>query len=278
MQLEPLLLPMTTTLFCVSLQYPVPLVVKNTFLHFDIKVTNSRKRAASAPAFGIVASSPRGTNALVVKRRCETPMKDKRLKEKINDVDDDDVLREYTTLARAEAWVHISHSLIRHGGIAQKRFTLSKRQFFNATPWLNCNDVVHARKNKILRVQGTDTLELWASDFALWSGSVSKLIETFTLLTKLIERCESMLILPNNATITFTPRRGMHLDTLRAKVKEELKIPFNQLRFFCRESELRGSCFLRDFDVRPGDVIRVVVSKTEALYETTNHSLGNRIY
>ena len=256
--LEILSPPMTPTISCASTLYPMPLFVRNTFLQFEAKFTNCRKRATSAPPFGGMTVSPLITRTPTRKRNCVNP-KQARHHEgtKNNDADDDDIFEEYMAITRAEAWVHISHKLIRHRFTAQKRFTLSKRQFSNAIPWMTSKDVFHARKNKILRKEGAETLEFWASGFALKSDSVRKLFDIFTFLTELAEQGECMLILPDNTTFSFPFRPNIHLDILRTKIKKEFKMSSTMQRFFCIGKELRGSLLLRDFGVRPGDVIAV---------------------
>ena len=259
--------------------YDVPLFSQNTFLQFKIDrlEINLGKRSASAPPQ--TASSPRMAHHPQPTNNASSPMstKSKKSKQRQSKKIDDAILDEFTGLARAECWSMLGRKIIeRQQRIEQrwnhlknkvletdprkkkKRFSLTRRQFFNAVPWVDANELLRAQKNKFIRPNGEDIMEFWACDIDLVTKSITSLFTTFVYYGNLMERNQLMLMLPSGTTFVFAFERGLHLDELRAKIKEESGQPFHNQRLICLGKELTGSHVLGDFDVQPGDVISVI--------------------
>ena len=252
--------------------YHVPLLVKNTFLHFDIDrfemQGSSRKRAASAPPATNFSAETKSPAPLRTKKK-------QRMSK--NKIDVDSVLNEFAHLARAECWGVLGKKLIaRQERVADlwgqinirllevapikkmKRFTLTKRQFFNAAPWVNPTELLCARRIGLLRPSEPDSMEFWASDAELLSKPIATLFTIFVQFLNMMEREQMMLMLPCGTTFLFAFRPDMHVDNLKAKVKEEFQTPFDKQRLICLGQELKGGGVLGDYDIRPGDVISVL--------------------
>ena len=250
------------------------LFVKNTFLQFTIDRFEinppNRKRSTSAPPnviFSNDAPSPRSTNAKP--RKHGQSMK----------IDDGAVLDEFASLARAECWPMMAQKMIeRQKRITEswehlktkllesaprkkkqkKRFAVTKRQFFNAVPWVDPVTLLRARANKSIRPNGEDVMEFWASDVELVTESITSLFSIFVHFVDLTKQRQVMLVLPCGTTIVVPFQRKMYMDNLIAKIKAESPKLFHGQRLICLGQELKGSNVLGDFDVQPGDVISVI--------------------
>ena len=67
-----------------------------------------------------------------------------------------------------------------------------------------------------------------------------------------------MMMLPCGTTFVYSHRPDLHLDDLRAKVKNTSSQPYDKQRLICQGRELKDKRVLGDFDVQPGDVISVL--------------------
>ena len=251
--------------------YPIQLLVKNTFLHFNIDRFDikARKRSVSAPPQTLFSETTgmHLTAAKPKKRKRDAPKK----------IDENAVLDEFAHLARAEYWGVFGKRLIERQERVEerweqlkckllaaapikkkKRFTLTRRLFVNAGPWVDPAEMIRARKNEFLRPIEPDSMEFWASDSDLISKSLSPIFSVFVQFRNLVERGQMMMMLPCGTTFVYTYRRDLHLDDLRAKVKDASSQPYDKQRLICQGQELKGSRVLGNFDVRPGDVISVL--------------------
>ena len=250
--------------------YPVQLLVKNTFLHFNVDRfdVKARKRSASAPPQSYF-SETMGVSLTVAtkKRKRNAPKK----------IDENAVLDEFVQLARAESWGVFGKRLIERKEKVEerweqltckllavapinkkKRFTLTRRMFFNAAPWVDPAKMLSARKNGFLRPIEPDSMEFWASDDDLISKSLAPIFSIFVQFRNLVERGQMMMMMPCGTAFVYQYRRDLHLDELRAKVKDSSSKPYDQQRLICQGQELTGSRVLENFDVGPGDVISVL--------------------
>ena len=258
---------------------PISFPVKNTFIHFNIDHfdTKHRKRSASAPPRSYF-SEEAGSRLSAKKRKrivSSTPKTNGRTEAK--KIDENDVFTEFAQLARAESWAvfgkrlierqerieerwrHLKCTLLQEAPNKKKRrFTLTKRLFFNAAPWVDPAEMLSARKNGFLRPIEPDSMEFWASDVDLISASLAPIFSVFVHFRNLVERGQMMMMLPCNTTFVYNYRRDLHLDELRAKVKDASSQPYDKQRLVCQGQELKGSRVLGDFDLRPGDVISVL--------------------
>ena len=251
--------------------YPVQLLIKNTFLHFNIDRfdVKARKRSASAPPRGLFSEK---MNVLITatkfpKRKRNAPKK----------IDDNAVLHEFAQLARAESWGVFGKRLIerqerveeRWGLLKckllaaapvkkKKRFTLTRRMFFNAAPWVDPLEMLRARKNEFLRPVEPDSMEFWASDADLISKALAPIFSVFVQFRNLVERGQMMMMLPCGTAFVYAYRQDLHLDDLRTKVRDASSQPCDKQRLMCQGQELKGSRVLGNFDVHPGDVISVL--------------------
>ena len=267
-------MPMTIVL---ASPYGVPLFSKNTFLQFklDRMEINLGKRSASAPP---TASSPRMAQCQPT-NDASSPMstKSKKSKQRQSKKMDDAILNEFAGLARAESWSMMAKKIIeRQQRIEQRwdrlksklleaapkkkkrRFALTRRQFFNAAPCVDPKELLRAQKKKFIRPHGEDVMEFWACDIDLVTKPIASLFTTFMYFGNIMERGQVMLMLSCDTTFVFAFERRLHLDELRAKIKEESGQPFHNQRLICLGKELTGSRVLGDFDVQPGDVISVI--------------------
>jgi len=248
--------------------YPVELLVKKTFLHFNLDPFDVKacKRSASAPPCAVFFER---TNALATRA---TPQKRKRRAPK--KIDENAVLDEFARLARAEAWRVFGKRLIERQERAEerwiqlkckllamapfkkkKRFTLTKRLFFNAAPWVDPVKLLRSRKNEILRPVEPDSMEFWASDSDLLSTALAPIFSVFMQFKNLVERGQLLMMLPCGTAFVYAYRRDLLLDDLRAKARETLSRPCDKQRLICQGQELKGARALGSFDVNPGDVI-----------------------
>ena len=242
--------------------------VKNTFIHFNIDRFDikARKRSVSTPPriwFSTEADVP------------STSKKRKRNAQK--KIDENAVFNEFTQLARAESWIvfgrrlierqerieerwgHLKYKLLTTAPMKKKkRFTLTKRLFFNAAPWIDPMEMLRARENKFFRRIESDTIEFWASDNDLIHKNLSPIFSVFVQFKNLVERGQMMMMLPCGTTFVYDYRQDLHLDDLRAKVKDTSSQPYDKQRLICQGKELKGSRVLSDYDVHPGDVISVL--------------------
>lgn len=249
---------------------PVRLLVKNTFLHFnmdhfEIKV---HKRSASAPPRSyFLKKSEASVKAAIKKRERNAPKQ----------IDENVVLDEFAQLARAESWWVFGKRLIERQERVEekwerlkrkllaaapikkkKRFTLTRRMFVNAAPWVDPVEMLRARKNGFLRRMELDTMEFWASDTDLISKALAPIFSVFVQFRNLVERGEMMMMLPCGTIFVYSYRPDLHLDELRAKVSDTSAQPYDKQRLICQGQELKGSRVLGNFDVVPGDVISVL--------------------
>ena len=249
--------------------YPVQILIKNTFLHFNINDFNTKtyKRSASAPPHGYF-SERAGVS------RTTTTRKRKRVRKK---VDEDEVLDEFVHLARIESWALFGKRLLERQEKIERRWdqlksklleailykkkkrcSLTQRLFINACPLVHPAEILHAHKKGFFRPVGLDSMELWASDSDLISKSPSPIFWVFMQFSRLLERGQVMMMLPCETTLTFGYRRDIQLDELRAKVKSSCRQPYDKQKLICQGQELKGACVLGDLNVRVGDVISVI--------------------
>ena len=253
--------------------------VKNTFIHFDIDHfgIKAHERSASAPPRSFFAEDA-SSRSKIQKRKRTAPSLPK-AHGKAKEIDENVVLDEFAQLARAESWAvfgkwlierqeriedmwdHLKNKLLQTSpNKNKKRFTLTRRLFFNAVPWVNPADMLRARKDGFLRPIEPDSMEFWASDADLISKSLAPIFSVFVQFRNMVERGEMMMMLPCGTTFVYSYRRNLHLDDLRAKVKATSSQPYDKQRLVCQGQELKGSRVLGDFDLRPGDVISVLFS------------------
>jgi len=251
--------------------YPVRLLTKNTFLHFNIEPfdVKARKRAASAPPRAPFSKKEDVliTGAKPRKRKRSAPKK----------INEDAVLNEFAKLARAESWgvfakrlmerrervedrwAQLKCKLLTAAPIKKKkRFTITRRMFVNAAPWVDPVEMLRARKNEFLRSIEPDSMEFWASDADLISKKLAPIFAVLVLFRNLVERGQMIMMLPCGTAYVYAYRQDLHLDDLRAKVRDASSQPHDKLRLICQGQELKGSRVLGNFDVHPGDVIRVL--------------------
>jgi len=248
--------------------FSAQLPVKNTFIHFNIDRFDikARKRSASAPPRSFFSGE------------AVTPLTAKRRKRNVpKKVDENAVLDEFARLARAESWAVFGKRLIERQERVEgrwehmkckllatartkekKRFTLTRRLFLNAAPWVDPAALFRARKQGFLRPIEPDSMEFWASDSDLISKSLSPIFSVFLQFRNLVERGQMMMTLPCGTTFIYSYRPDLHLDDLRTKVKTTSSQPYDKQRLICQGQELKGSRALGDFDVHPGDVISVL--------------------
>ena len=256
------------TLVIMASQFFAQLPIKNTFIHFNIDRFDiqARKRSSSAPP-RIYFSTEVDAPLTAKKRKRNAPKK----------FDENAILNEFTQLARAESWIvfgrrlierqeriderweHLKYKLLTTAPMKKKkRFTLTKRLFFNAAPWIDPVEMLRARKNGFFRRIEPDTIEFWASDIDLIHKNLSPIFSVFVQFKNLVERGQMMMMLPCGTTFVYNYQQDLHLDDLRAKVKDTSSQPFDKQRLICQGKELKGSRVLNDFDVHPGDVISVL--------------------
>jgi len=247
--------------------YPLQLFIKHTFLQFSINRFDLEihKRSESAPA----------RTVFIQKKKTNRKKKTKRIANK----NKDDVFKEFVHLTRVEhwamfterlihrrcrikeKWVHLSCKLVGAAPIKKKKyFTLTRRLFLNAAPWITPAHMLRAKKNGLLRPTDRHSMEFWASDSDLLSKSVLSIFSIFALFRKLMENEQMMMMLPSGMTFIFTYRRDLHLDELRAKVTRESALAYDKQRLVCHGQELQGDYCLGEFDVHPGDVITVMLT------------------
>ena len=291
--------------------YPVQLLIKNTFLHFNIDRfdVKARTRSASAPPqtlfsekTGVSSSHAPVADKSALLTQGHTAAKQKKRKRDVPSapkahgrtealragrgaslsvgpmkIDENAVLDEFVHLARAESWGVFGKRLIERQERVEerweqlkckllqaapikkkKRFTLTRRLFLNAAPWVDPAEMLRARRNGFLRPIEPDSMEFWASDADLISNALAPIHSVFVQFRNLVERGQMMMMLPCGTTFVYNYRRDLHLDDLRAKVKDTSSQPYDKKRLICQGQELKGSRVLGDFDVHPGDVISVL--------------------
>ena len=252
--------------------YPIQLLIKNTFLHFDIDHFDIkiRKRSASAPPRVFFSKK---TEIIVIATELKKRKRDSPKKLNINNV-----LDEFAQLVRRERWMlfgkllverqerikerwrQVKYKLLQDAPTKKKkRFTLTKRLFLNAAPWVSPTEILRARKNGFFRPAGPDSMEVWASDVDLLSRSISHMISVFGQFRDMVQQRQMMMMLPCGNKVVFTYRPDLPLDDLRAKVKDASSQPYVKQRLICQGQSLEGSRILGDFDVCPGDVISVLL-------------------
>ena len=259
------------------------LIVKNTFLSFNIQGSDfdircsPRPRAASAEpptsTFSIENNVKKVENNALNKDKNKNNHKT----ETKDDDDDDRLLKSAIALVRSESWpVFAIRKMEQHDRIKEKwaqfttnllrsevatpkrRFSITKRFFFNLSPWLDLASVLRFKTTEIIRPIDAYNMEVWASDKDLRAGKLSSLYPLLVHFQYLFDRTEVMVFLVHSdASFIFKYTKEQQIKDVRAKAEAENMTPMRYQKMLCQGRELKCGC-LGDYDVRPGDVISVI--------------------
>ena len=261
-----------------DLSFAAPLVVKNTFLCFDLSSGNASVRCRSAPAEvmveSVIAAAVRREAAWRRRKAKRISEQRRRAATRARRVDEN-ILHEYAALARQERWADFVKKLIQVDaeagwlaarGVAaimrktvpKKRVSISRPAFRQLAYWTCGGDTAALRRMGVLR-DGADSVEIWAADDAMNHSVMQALLSEARRFVDLCSSGAFQLAMLNEQAKTFRWSPGISADDLRATASAAFDVGPDVRLMHLGVALVSGP--LANYGVGPGSTVLLTTDK-----------------